>query len=91
MPVFTLSVNIYFQVLASCFTDGKHSDMDPKAMLLRRMEKKSMRQVAEDLGVSPATISLVLSGERRAGPKLLKALGLQREIHVEITYSKTRK
>ena len=39
---------------------------------------QSLTKTAEDLGVSPAYLCLVLKRKRSPGPKLLAALGLER-------------
>lgn len=56
-------------------------------MIRERMaDGRSLRQTAEDLGVSPATLCRVLKRSRKPGPKLLAALGLERKQRTVTTY-----
>ena len=48
---------------------------------LRTMcENRQMSNVARDLGVAPANLSVVLIGRVMPGPKLVAALGLRRVV-----------
>jgi hypothetical protein len=62
----------------------------PVAEIRKRMANKSMRKVAAELGVSAPFLCLVLSGKRRAGDKLLGALGLERTTVKKTTYRKSK-
>ena len=53
---------------------------DPQAILKRRLESSTATAIAADLGVAVSQITEVAGGSRKAGPKLLKALGLKRQI-----------
>ena len=44
--------------------------------LRRRQAKRTLRAYATALGCSPAYLSDVYRGQRKPGPKLLRALGL---------------
>jgi len=54
--------------------------MDPIEILRERCAKASQVAVARELGVSPAYISDILQLRREPGPKVLDALGLEREV-----------
>lgn len=65
------------------------------AELMRRIEHEielcgSLRRCALALGISPQYISAVLSGKRTVGPKILRALRLNRTITKTITYEASR-
>lgn len=62
--------------------------MTLQALIRKRMANKSMRKVAKELGVSAPFLSLVMSGKREAGPKLLAALGLERTTVKKTSYRK---
>jgi transcriptional regulator with XRE-family HTH domain len=50
------------------------------ATLRKRCQREGQAEVARQLGVSSAYICRVLNGERRLGPKIIKALGLRIEL-----------
>lgn len=52
--------------------------MKPITALKKLVKDKSQRQVAKDLGLTEGHISHILTGKRQPGPKLLKALGIER-------------
>lgn len=57
--------------------------MDPLNLIKKRMAGQSLSKTAEDLGVTPSYLSMVLSGKRVPGPTLLAALGLRREVKTQ--------
>lgn len=52
----------------------------PIAVLRRRLQGKTQAALAEELGVSEAHLSDLLTGRRAIGPTVLKALGLERVV-----------
>lgn len=64
--------------------------MDPIAALTKRLESKSLRAVALDLGVSAPYLSDIMRGHRPPGPKVLKALGIERTVERMVTYRRKR-
>ena len=54
--------------------------------LRRRRGSKSLRQFARELGISAPYLHDVLRGSRNPGPKLLRALGLERSIERRVKY-----
>lgn len=52
---------------------------------------ESLRQYADSIGCSAAYISDILRGNRDPGPKVLKALGIDRKVETQITYKRNRK
>lgn len=50
--------------------------MDPIAIIKKRCEAQSQRQLAISLGIAPGYLCDVMKGRKSPGPKLLKALGL---------------
>lgn len=53
--------------------------MNPIQMLERRMQGRTLRALAKELGISAPYLSDIMNGNRSPGPKVLKALGLERE------------
>jgi hypothetical protein len=49
-------------------------------LLEERVAQASVRRVARELGLSSSYLHGVLTGQRRPGPKVLRALGLMREV-----------
>jgi predicted transcriptional regulator len=58
---------------------------NPIEMLNARTAKASQVSVAADLGIKPSYLCDLLKGRREPGPKVLKALGLERIV----TYRRT--
>lgn len=65
--------------------------MDPITALQARLDSKSLRAVASDLGVSAPYLSDIMLGRRKPGPKVLKALGMERTVERVVTYRRKRK
>jgi len=57
---------------------------DPIKMLYARKGNKSLRKLAAELGISAPYLSDIFKGQRTVGPKVLKALGLERS--TKVTY-----
>jgi transcriptional regulator with XRE-family HTH domain len=53
----------------------RFSDADIRKEVQRRLMKQSIRDLAKDLGVSPAMIHQVASGKAPPGPTIAEALG----------------
>lgn len=65
--------------------------MDPISIIRENMIGKSLRSYALELGISAAYLSDVLNDKREPGPKILDALGLERETRVTHTYRLAQK
>lgn len=48
----------------------------------------SQKDLAREMGVSEAYVSLVLAGKRQPGPKVLKFLGLRQVVTRTVTYKR---
>ncbi len=57
-----------------------HRMIDPLQMLKTRIEKSTQVQVALDLGISTQYLGDMLHGRRTVGPKVIKALGLEKRV-----------
>lgn len=55
-------------------------DEDVWYMIVKKLNDKTQKEVAEELGVSPAYLNDYLRFRRGPGPKLLEALGLRKVI-----------
>ncbi len=55
-------------------------DEDVWYMIVKKLNDKTQKEVAEELGVSPAYLNDYLHFRREPGPKLLEALGLRKVI-----------
>lgn len=60
-------------------------------MLQGRLDAKSLRAVAADLGISPPYLSDIMLGRRKPGPKVLKALGMERTVERVVTYRRRKR
>jgi len=60
--------------------------LDPIEMLRQRCAGKAQSAVADEMGISPQYLSDVISRRRKPGQKVLKALGLERQV----TYRRKR-
>jgi len=61
-----------------------HDALDMHRILCERIRaEKSQAAFARKLGVTPAYVSYVMSGERPIGDKLLRALGYRRVVRFE--------
>lgn len=67
-----------------------HHMIDAIALLKSKIEGGSLREYAASIKCSPAYLSDILHGRRTPGPKVLKALGLDREIETIVTYKRRR-
>lgn len=65
--------------------------MDPITILQSRLDEKSLRAVASDLGISAPYLSDIMLGRRKPGPKVLKALGMERTVERVVIYRRKRK
>ena len=67
--------------------------MDAIKELKKRVAGMSYREAGRALGVSYMFVYDVLHGRRAPGPKLLKALGIERTVKVtrQVTYRKIKK
>lgn len=54
--------------------------MTPLQKIQQRLKEYSQKDLADQLGVSPAYLSDVINGRREAGAKLLAALGLEKVV-----------
>ena len=54
--------------------------MNPKRILLERVAISSLRAVADDLGISVPYLHDILRDKRAPGPKVLKALGMVKQV-----------
>lgn len=50
--------------------------------------EESQKDLAREMGVSEAYVSLVLAGKREPGPKVLKFLGLRQIVTRTVTYKR---
>jgi len=57
------------------------------ARLKARQGERSLREFADELGLSAAYLSDVYLGRRGIGPKLLKTMGLTKDEQITVTYS----
>lgn len=64
--------------------------IDAIALLKSKIEGGSLREYAASIKCSPSYLSDILHGRRAPGPKVLKALGLDRGIETVVTYRKKR-
>jgi hypothetical protein len=54
--------------------------MDPIALLKQRQGNRSLRALAREIPCSAPYLSDVYNGNRLAGPKLLRFLGIEKEV-----------
>jgi transcriptional regulator with XRE-family HTH domain len=64
--------------------------MDPIADLRKRIDRASLRTVAKELGISAPYLSDIMRGQRKPGPKVLGALGMERQTETVVTYRRKR-
>lgn len=57
-------------------------------MLKERKGYRPLHMLADEIGCSVPLLSLVLNGQRAAGPKILKFLGLER-VKTQMVYRKS--
>lgn len=54
--------------------------MTPLQKIQQKLKEYSQKDLADQLGVSPAYLSDVINGRREAGEKMLAALGLEKVV-----------
>lgn len=54
--------------------------MNPVELLRKRMEGRSLRALAREIPCSAPYLSDIFNGNRPAGPKILKYLGIEKAI-----------
>lgn len=64
--------------------------MDPIIELRKRIDRASLRAVAKELGISAPYLSDIMREQRKPGPKVLNALGIERQSETTVTYRKKR-
>jgi transcriptional regulator with XRE-family HTH domain len=52
--------------------------INPLTMLQKKLRGRSQLDLAKEIGCSETYVSLVLSGERDPGPRILEYLGLEK-------------
>lgn len=70
--------------------DRKYDVEGVLKLLVEAQGERSLRSYASSIGCSAAYLCDVYHGNRAPGPKILKVLGLQRQITKQITYKKWR-
>lgn len=63
-----------------------HHMENPISTLKLRIKASSLRKTAVELGISGAYLCDIMKGNRNPGPKVLKALGMTREVTKVIRY-----
>lgn len=61
--------------------------MDPIALLKERMAGRSLRALAREIDCSAPYLSDIFNGNRKAGPKILRYLGIE-QIKAQVSYRK---
>lgn len=56
---------------------------DVIALLLKRQNGRSARELADDLGISPQHLCDIFRGRRDPGDETVRKLGLKRVVHYE--------
>ena len=64
--------------------------LDPMSVLRKRLDGRTQKEVAAEIGVSPQYLNDALSGYRDIGPKMLDGLGLERVVTYRRKTGKTR-
>lgn len=57
------------------------------AAIKKRQGKKSLRQFAVELGITPAFLCDIYKGRRSPGPKILEHFGIESHVVTTVEYS----
>jgi transcriptional regulator with XRE-family HTH domain len=60
------------------------------AVLKKEQGDLSLRQFAQQLKVSPSYLSDIYLGKRQIGRKVLKAIGMTKDVTVNVVYKKSQ-
>lgn len=60
--------------------------MDPITLLRKKIGERTQREIANSLGITEGYLSLVLSGSRAPGPKILRWIGLKKVVERKPKY-----
>jgi len=54
--------------------------MDPLEVIRKRLEGKTQKELAGELGISVQYLNDILAGRRSPGPTVIEALGLEKQV-----------
>jgi hypothetical protein len=57
-------------------------------MLKRKQGKRSLREFAQEIGITPAYLCDIYKGRRQGGAKLLRYFGMEKTVTVTSEYQK---